>query len=168
MDQWGRDHFSLLLFVETRVVDYRGRIDWDCVGVSRRNWPMLHSARRRLSNDRTSGDCADLYPLRLRGHTTENSVQHIGHCEADALMDLRDAGVLVITMPKVDPERKVYLKPDGRTPLPVQARPGFTTGLVEWELMPWAKFSLTETGTALAARLREHRGSGLAVAAFVA
>lgn len=43
------------------------------------------------------------------------------------------------------------------TPCPVQARPGFVTGLAEWELMPWAKFSVTEEGRRLVGDLRAAR-----------
>ena len=84
---------------------------------------------------------------------------------ADALMDLVDAGLVTLEMPKVSESGKSYLRPDGhalRAPDPKD----LLTGHVEWLLMPWAKFGLTERGWVVSAALRRHKGNGGVFARF--
>lgn len=168
-DRWGKDHWSLLGYVESVEVEYRGRIDWRRLTLSARNWPMLWAARdmpRFAGHEPTPGrfttplsgqDAADQYGLRLRRINNE-PVKLYGHCEADALMDLVDAGLVTITMPGVSEDGEYFLKPNGRPLNDEDApRPGLMTGFTEWQLMPWARFRLTEKGREVANELRAHK-----------
>jgi hypothetical protein len=164
-DRWGKDHWSLLAYVESVGVEYKGRIDWRRLTLSARNWPMLYAARDhgaalgRYTGDFGSEDSADKYGLRLR-RINGQPVTLYGHCEADALMDMVDAGLVTITMPGVSEDDKHFLKPNGR-PLDGEddPRPGLMTGLTEWQLMPWARFRLTDLGRAVANELRAHKST---------
>lgn len=163
-ERWGRDHISVLVLIECRAVDNHGRIDWNHLTISRRNWPMLwmnRSATCRPAEDHA--DAADKYGLRLRPGTGVGAQKKapvlLGHCEADAIMDLVDAGLVTITMPPVSQDGEHYLKPNGMVladPVPAE----FPTGRVEWDLMPWARFGLTDLGWTLAHRARRHRVEG--------
>ena len=158
MEKWGRDHWSLFGYVETCEVDFHGLLDWDLIQVSARNWPMLWNVRSLLARS-GSKDGAD-YGLRLK-LTGDGSLNILkGHCEVDALMDLVDAGLVTITMPKPDKEGDYFLKPNGR-PLRGEnyVSPKFVTGAAEWELMPWASFRLTTKGREIANRLRAHKAN---------
>ncbi|MBD3004694.1 hypothetical protein [Streptomyces sp. 5-10] len=154
-DQWGTDHWSLLVYIETRTVDHHGLIDWNHLTLSHKNWPGLYAARAWVNQD-TSYDAGERYPLRLRGGKTLP-----GHCEADALMDLMDAGLIEIQMPRPDDSGDYFLKPNGQ-PLTGEEYPSpkFVTGRAEIQLMPWAKFRLTERGRSVVGELRAHRATG--------
>lgn len=164
MDRWGKDHWSLLLYVEDRAVNRHGLIDWNNLTLSQGHWPMLWAARNRWAS--ASGeDAADKYGLRLR--SPEGAIETVkGCCEGDALMDLVDAGLVAVTMPPLSSTGKSYLRPDGHAlndPSPDEP----VTGRVEWALMPWARFGLTEQGWELAGAVRRHRGNGGRMATFV-
>lgn len=156
-ERWGTDHRSLLLYVESRVTEYQGRIDWNHLTLSRRNWPMLCAARNRYESV-GSEDAADRYGLRLKA--ADGTVETAkGTCEGDALMDLVDAGLVEIEMPPISSTGRSYLRPDGHAMnMPSPAEP--VTGHVEWLLMPWARFKLTNRGWELAGSLRRHKGDG--------
>jgi hypothetical protein len=153
LHRWGWDHWSTLGYVETRATDRDGWINWNHLTLSRRNWPMLWSARNPYEIP-PAEDAADKYGLRLKGPNGAVETA-FGHCEADALMDLKDHGFVEITMPPVSSTGQSYLRPDKHAlsdPSPYEP----VTGRVEWALMPWARFSLTERGWLVASRLREH------------
>lgn len=164
-DRWGRDHLSMLVLVECRVVDNHGRIDWNHVTVSRRNWPMLWANRNATCRPGDElPDAADKYGLRLRPGTgvgaQKAAPRLLGHCEVDALMDLVTYGLVTITMPPVSADGGHYLKPNGMAlddPVPAD----LPTGRVEWDLMPWARFGLTDLGWTIAHRARRYRAEGL-------
>lgn len=163
-DLWGKDHWSLLGYVENVEVDHKGRIDWRRLTLSERNWPMLYAARDYgAALGRYTGlgdeDSADKYGLRLRRINGE-PVTLYGHCEADALMDLVDAGLVTMAMPGVSEDGEYFLKPNGRSlDGEDDPRPGLMTGLTEWQLMPWARFRLTEKGREVANELRAHKAT---------
>lgn len=155
-ERWGRDHWSLLAHVESRAVDDSGRIDWNQITLSRRNWPMLWAARNPWATQPV-WDAADQFGLRLKpiGHARISNIL-FGHCGADALMDLVDHGLVAIEMPPVSRTGQSYLRPDGiglNEPLPHEP----VTGTVERALMPWARFSLTDRGWDVASRLRRFK-----------
>lgn len=169
-DRWGKDHWSLLVFVEEGTVDRKGKLDWRRMTLSARNWPMLWAARdapRFAGHAPTpgrytdmKGDAADKFGLRLK-HVDGKPVILYGHCEGDALMDLVDAGLVTIAMPAASEDGESYLAPSGR-PIPDKEAPvpaDLTTGMVEWGLMPWARFSLTARGRSVANDLREHKSA---------
>jgi hypothetical protein len=164
-EDWGKDHWALLLRVENHAVDDHGQIDWNRLTLSRRNWPMLWAARNPWETPPVE-DAADQFGLRLkpRRHPDVPEVKK-GHCEADALMDLVDHGLVAIEMPPISSSGLSYLRPDGNalnSPNPREP----VTGWTEWALMPWARFSLTDRGWSVAAELRKHRGRRGAYAEF--
>ncbi|MDX3694983.1 hypothetical protein PV726_32520 [Streptomyces europaeiscabiei] len=164
-DRWGRDHWGLLAFVETCEVDCHGLIDWDRVTLSRTNWPMLWAARSPWTLG-VAEDAADAFGVRLRDVANQPATL-FGHCAADALMDLVESGLVTIEMPQTDEDGQYYLKPDGRRLEGAEhPRPGFISGVVEWQLMPWGRFRLTERGRTLANELRVHKAAGGNFATF--
>ncbi|MFE0472413.1 hypothetical protein ACFW2V_12435 [Streptomyces sp. NPDC058947] len=157
MDRWGEDHWGLLVHVESRVVDDHGHIDWNRLSLSRRNWPMLWAARNPYGTT-VSKDAADEHGLRLKA-PDGSCLTLFGCCEGDALMDLVEAGLVTIEMPQVSSTGQSYLRPDGHAlndPSPSEP----VTGRVEWALMPWARFTLTDQGWTLAGAARRHRDNG--------
>ena len=156
-ERWGHDHWSMLVLVEECAVKASGQIDWDRLTLSRRNWPMLWAARNPWETP-SAQDAADRYGLRLKP-VRHPDVDEIlaGYCEVDALMDLVDEELVVIEMPPVSATGRTYLRPDGNglnNPTPQEP----VTGRVEWALMPWASFNLTDRGWRVAAELRRHLG----------
>jgi hypothetical protein len=163
MDRWGRDHWSLLMYVESRVTDNHGRIDWSQLTLSRRSWPMLWAERNPYETV-PSEDAADQYGLRLKA-SDGSPITLYGCCMGDALMDLVDAGLVTVEMPPVSPTGQSYLRPDGHAlydPSPADR----LTGHVEGRLMPWARFGLTDRGWELAGAARRHRANGDRLDAF--
>lgn len=145
--EWGRDHLSMLLYIETCVVDGRGELKWDKLTLSARNWPTLYAARRNPYPD--GPDVADRYGLRLKGGTAD------GHCEMDAVMDLVTHDMVTVTMPPLDEDGLHYLKPNGyKVPAPVTSE--LPTELAERQLMRWARFGLTDYGWTVAHALRRN------------
>lgn len=67
-DEWGPDHASLLAYIETRVVDYKGRID--------RSHLRMNGAE---------------YPTRLK----DGAEPRPGHNDLDVISDLYAYGLLV-------------------------------------------------------------------------
>jgi hypothetical protein len=157
MRRWGKDHWSLFGFVETREVDHHGLINWKRVVVSARNWPMLYALSGFLPNGQ---DAADRYGLRLKG--ADGGVERVlDLCEVDALMDLVDEGLVTITMPQPDKDGDYFLKPNGRPLMGEEyVSPKFVTAMAEWELMKWASFRLTPKGREVADQLRGHKAAG--------
>ncbi len=166
-DRWGKSHWALLGYIDHRVVDAHGLLDWNYLQVSQRHWPMIWGARTTARYDLggPSLDGAE-YGLRLKPDEDGRAEILADHCEVDALMDLVDAGLVTLDMPKVSASGKSYLRPDGHAlsdPVPSD----LLTGHVEWLLMPWAKFGLTERGWEVSAALRRHKGAGGVFARFV-
>ena len=165
VERWGRSHWGLLGFIDDRVVRWKGLIDWDHVQVSRKHWPMLHAAKRRMQlGFEASKDGAD-YGLMLKPDQDGRPGLLEDHCEVDAMMDLADAGLVTIQMPEVSASGQSYLRPDGHAlndPSPLD----LLTGQVEWLLMPWAKLGFSELGWGVAAALRRHKGDGGVYARF--
>lgn len=140
-DRWGRDHGQTLVEAAHAVRECKGLMDWTRLTLSKRHWPSLFAAKRYHAPTGPE-DAADKYGLRLA-----NKMKLMGHCEGDALMDLRDAGLITITMPTVSESGDFYLKPNGyplRGDFPVPQ--DLPTGYVEQQLMPWAKFGMTDLG----------------------
>lgn len=159
-DRWGQDHWNLFGYVHSRVAGNGGLIDWSQVSVSSGNWPMLWSARDHGVPPGTytfGGDAAELYGLRLK-RVDDQPVKLMGVCEVDALMDMVDAGLVTIQMPLPDRDGDYFLKPNG-APLRGEGYPSprFVTGMAEWSLMPWARFSLTDHGWRVAKAWSEYK-----------
>jgi hypothetical protein len=161
--RWGKDHWSTFAFVEDRVRRYKGGIAWDRVMISRRQWPMLYAAKK---TDPGGEDAAEKYGLRLAPMRHPAIFETMkGVCEVDALMDLVDEGLVTITMPPLSSTGRSYLRPDGHALN--DPTPGVpVTGHVEWLLMPWAQFGLTERGWKVATALARHEAGGATFALF--
>jgi hypothetical protein len=133
MERWGKDHWSTLAYLETRIVDHKGRIAHDHMRCHAGRHPaMLHAKRRaRLFG---VGDGSQ-YPTKLRDGELAD------HDDYDCLDDMIVAGLVTATMP----------------PAPAGT---LVTGLVEAELMTRATYALTPLGQAIAGQLRAHKGNG--------
>ncbi|MFF7198311.1 hypothetical protein ACFZAM_31965 [Streptomyces sp. NPDC008079] len=155
---WGRDHWSLLAVVEDCAVNGHGRLQWERLTLSYRHWPTLYAARGHISMD-GSYDAKDRFPLRLK-RLRGNAREMPGHCEGDALMDLRDHRLITVTMPPVDGSGRYYLRPDGR-PLDGEddPHPGCINAFTSLELMPYARFALTRLGRHYSNALRAHKAT---------
>lgn len=164
-DRWGKSHWALLGFVDDRVVRWHGLIDWDHVQVSQRHWPMLYAARKTAQYGFGPSKDGAEYGLRLKPVEGDRAVLLEDHCEVDALMDLVDAGLVTLQMPKVSSSGQSYLRPDGHALNDPSPR-DLLTGHVELLLMPWAKFGFTDRGWEVAAALRRHKGNGGLYARF--
>lgn len=81
-DLWGKDHWSLLLYIESCVVDHKGELDLDRIGKDGDAYPV------RLNNDtivpgKSELDC--LEDLEKHGFITIHSFQEL-------IVDLTDKG----------------------------------------------------------------------------
>lgn len=82
--KWGLDHASVLLYVETRAVDYRGLIDVDRMRCNPRRHPFLEGRAAGLAvKGRTFSS-----PTRLR-----NGEKVAGHDDWDCLDDIIAEGL---------------------------------------------------------------------------
>lgn len=160
MNRWGEDHWGLLAYLDHCAAERQGGIEWHKVRLSRRNWPMLWAARDPYATV-PGEDAADAHGLKLAAPVETLR----GYCEADALMDLVEHGLVVIEMPPVSITGASYLRPDGHAlnrPSPDEP----VTGEVEQALMPWARFTLTPQGQTLADAVWRHSLDGNALAEF--
>lgn len=163
-DLWAKDHWGTFAFLEVMVRTNHGQIDWDRVMISRRNWPSLYAAKKRPPM--STGDAADVYGLRVKipGRPGEYDTV-LGVCEADAIMDMVDADLVTISMPSVSSTGNSYLRPDGCA-LNEPSPHDLVTGFVEQQLMPWARFSLTDRGWKVGMELAKHKDRGGVFARF--
>ena len=176
--QFGKDHWSLLAYAETRTVDYRGTIEHDHLRCHARRHPEFFGAGTRESV--AGGVDASDYATRLRGEaiTDESGRAHYGvleryeHDDYDCLNDLVAAGLIEIHMPGVDEEGH-FLDGYGRRISPdltpgearrTRERPdaltaNFVTGHLEGILRRYATVSLTERGQRVAGELRAYKAA---------
>lgn len=156
---WGSSHWLLFQTVGTAFAAKAGKVNWDYVTVSRRNWPMLWAGRGQMAQGSFASDGAS-YGLRLK-RIGGNPVTLEDHCEADALCDLVDYGVVDRRMPYPNASGDFYTAPSGH-PLKGDGMPrpaDLTTGHVEWLLMPHAKFTLSQRGFRVLAYLAEFQAA---------
>lgn len=85
IQKWGKDHWSLLAYVECRCVDNKGELDRRHMRCNEKNHPLL--SHGLLSPQK--GDYA--YPTRLK-----NAEIIAGHDDWDVLDDLEKAGFIDI------------------------------------------------------------------------
>jgi len=87
MNEWGKDHFSLLAYVETCCVDGQGILDHDRMRTNIPRHPGMAGPRiARLPRGKGSYK----YPTRLRDGKIEK-----GHDDWDCLYDLEEAKLIV-------------------------------------------------------------------------
>ena len=87
MENWGRDHMTTLLYLETRAVDARGVVGLDQMRCNPARHPGLVGP--------ISSRCAVAVgknPTRLRG-----GVEVAGHDDWDCFNDLQDEGLVIWT-----------------------------------------------------------------------
>jgi len=84
MERWGKDHWSLLAYVECRVVDNNGALDPRNLSSCPR-YPFANGSMWK-----------DEYSTRLKGHTQEKPNQVKGNCDWDCLNDLDAEGLIEI------------------------------------------------------------------------
>lgn len=139
MEEWGKDHWSTFVYLETRIVDNRGLINHDHMRCHGDRHPFMLAAQRvGFARDHDGSQ----YPTQLRGGAEAES-----HDDYDCIDDMIAEGLVTATLPTV---------PDGV----------LLTGLVESELMVRATYVLTELGWRVVGQLRSHRGSGGSYATF--
>lgn len=92
IELFGKDHWSTLAYIETRIVDHREfRIKGDpCMRTCKRCWRIAQSASAKEKQfDRVKIDGGNSYPTRLRDGRLADR-----HCDWDCLQDLVAAGIL--------------------------------------------------------------------------
>lgn len=87
MFEWGRDHWSMLAYVETRCVDGRGEIERERVRCNPTTHPGLVGGRVTPAACLVDGRYR--YPTRLADGNVESE-----HDDHDCLRDLEAAGLL--------------------------------------------------------------------------
>lgn len=94
ISEFGRDHWSLLAYIETLCVDHRegfGVPDRDNVRCNVKQHPGLIGPRVAMAEVTT---WKDAYSTRLRGHTKEKPNQMSGHDDWNCAYDLEEAGLI--------------------------------------------------------------------------
>jgi hypothetical protein len=173
MSRWGKDHWTVLAFLETRAVDYRGMLDHDRMRCDRGRHPVFYLAKKRVIAMGTDADGAR-YPTRLktpcpREDGAWGTVELPGHDDYDCLADMIREGLLEAVMPQprqpgLDVFLDAYKRPvrlPGSDPLSRVSdgdliRPWFVTGMSEMWLMTAASYTLTDRGLAITAELRAY------------
>lgn len=175
--KFGKDHWSLLAYVETRAVDHRGTIEHDHLRCHAQRHPEFFGAGTR---EAVAGAVdASRYATRLRGAIIDGTGRaHYGveeladHDDYDCLNDLVAAGLIEVHMPGTD-EEGYYLDGYGRRISPdltpgetrrTRERPGalsenFVTGHLEGILRRYATVSLTERGQRVVGELRAYKAA---------
>lgn len=85
VEQFGQDHWSLLAYIETRCVDFRGALDNQRLRIDPDRHPMLLGRMQRLM-----GSNLKKYPTFLSGR-----VQLPNHDDWDCAKDLEACGFVV-------------------------------------------------------------------------
>lgn len=93
IDNWGKDHWSTLAYLETRVVDYKGQIDHRHM----RCHPRLH--RELATIQPVTGELQDssAFPTRLRDGSVIDR-----HDDWSCVEDMKEAGLLTWTQRRVN------------------------------------------------------------------
>ena len=174
-DKFGKDHWSVFAYIETRVVDYHGQLEHDHLraNISRHPYLAIAGYRRSVMGP-TNGE---KYPTRLKGVKNESgtyeTVQLFDHDDYDCIDDLVGAGLITITMPRVF-KKGTYVDGEGkeiRVEELISRERRVPTGgkllqatllsaMQEGELSQWATFSLTEEGLRIAGLLRAFKATG--------
>lgn len=163
---FGKDHWSTLAYIETRIVDYRGILSPDHMRTDADRHPFMQAAKTRQFGF-PSGN-TDKYPTKIKASYEAGSDGKFGtleianHDDWDCIEDLIAAGLVTVQMPVADGAvfrdvtGKVVRERAGNTVI----EPGFVTGLTEHDLMLRASFQLTDEGQRVAGELRAHKGNG--------
>lgn len=162
-DRFGRDHWSMFAYVETRTVDHLGTIGHAHARTHGRRHPVMLQAKGDFLRTLDGSG----YPTILAG-----GEELPDHDDYDCLDDLIAAGLLEVHMPRLSPGIHVeqyYVDAYGR---PITDSDDclitgeFVTGFTELWLCAHATFSLTERGVAVASQLRQWKAGGGNFASF--
>lgn len=109
MERWGKDHFTTLLYLETRTVDHHGEVDPFKMRTSRRNWRL---AGKMPFSGEANIMGKDQYPTRLRPVQGERAkfdrVDLLGgHDDWECLYDMQAEDLLTF---EVEDETKPYVR----------------------------------------------------------
>lgn len=88
MEEWGRDHWSTLLYLESRWVDHGGHVRNEQMSCNARRHRKLFASDGNLELSATARAWKDAYSTRLRDG------QEIGHDDWDSLEDMAAEGLL--------------------------------------------------------------------------
>jgi hypothetical protein len=159
VERFGKDHYSTLLYIETRAVDHKGMLNHDNMRCDADRHPFLAQATKRSLAFPPS---ATKYPSFLRGG------EHLAdHDDYDCADDLVAAGMVTVTMPVEDDGE--FRDANGhvvRNPESQPFNPKVFTGMDELLLGRSATWGLTEYGFKVASALRAHRAAGGTTATF--
>ncbi len=134
IDDWGKDHWSTLAYIETRCVDHKGVL---------KNANMRTDAGRHplfMARGFASPGDGSRYPTIYKGGELTD------HDDWDCLYDMVQAGLLTITLPKDDALWDVPVGSRG----PIQYRDRLQTKELK------VKVKLTALGNQVAGELRAH------------
>lgn len=165
VDEFGKDHYSLLMYVEGRTVDHHGVLEHDHLRCSSKRHPLLLNAGSLAYRLGGMNDAAN-YPTILRRVDGEKRVRE-NHDDYDCLDDLVRAGWLTVAMPAASDTG--FLDVHGRPIRDIDGQvidPGFYTGLDEWRLAKYAIWSLTDTGRKVCAAVRAHSADQQPISTF--
>lgn len=154
IERWGKDHWTTLLYVETRVVDHHGWVAGQHMRTNMARHPrfdgwMREDGRVVRPTVHSPGDGSQ-YPTRLR-----DDEELTDHDDWDCLHDMREAGLLRILSPR---DRAWWDVPRGRR--------GPLGRSISGLKMLRCRVRLTEQGWAMVAALREQRGKTGGVGSF--
>lgn len=103
--EWGRDHWSVLAYVETRCVDFKGVLDKDHMRTNALRHPGLVGPK--ISMSALAKRESFQYPTRLRG---DGKLQ-VDHDNWDCLYDLEEAGLIIDAGTGINP--RAVMTPKG-------------------------------------------------------
>jgi hypothetical protein len=160
--RWGKDHWTVLAYVEARAVDHRGMLSHDQMRCDRGRHQMFFTAKRLPATMSAAADGAR-YPTRLKTPRPDaggrwGSVELPGHDDYDCLADTVREGLVAPVMPQPrQPHGDVFLNARGQVVTDVDGGlidPSFVTGMTGLWLMTQASYTLTDLGREIAGELR--------------
>lgn len=135
MNRWGKDHWSTLAYVETRIVDHEGQLaEPHMRSDGGRYATRLKPTEEAIEEARIRQTAGERFP-------TPRVEELFGHNDWDCLADMYAAGLIVVeglVSPKLHNGRLLHR--------------------LTFQKKAW--FSLTEEGYRIAAQLREHKARG--------
>lgn len=141
---WGKDHWSTLAYVETRIVDYNGVLDNDHMRCNPRLHRALYLGRVKMMRGFGGNDFVDgeyKHPTQLKnGRTIPN------HDDWSCIEDMVEEGMVRILRDQTNLKERMEHGPFYGTTITV---------------------ALTDLGTRIAYQLREHKANGGNFSEFV-
>ncbi len=96
VSDWGKDHWSLLLYLECRCVDNRGELDYNHLRTNTRTHP--HLVGPRVAQSSMGSRWNPSYGTKLRGYFGKDKIdvkrQMIEHDDWDCFYDIEAAGFI--------------------------------------------------------------------------